>query len=80
VTIRGFPFHNGQWDFKLGGEWYPAKERRAAVIVDTLQRLATAILTNGMYASAFTGLLVFTLGMIIVHFTPDDDRDRKGSV
>ena len=30
-----------------------------------------------MLASALTGLLVFIIGMIIVHFTPEDDRDRK---
>jgi hypothetical protein len=47
------------------------------VIFDMLQRVAMGILTNGMYASAFTGLLVFTMGMIIVHFTPEDERDRK---
>jgi hypothetical protein len=44
---------------------------------DMLQRLATAILTNGVYASAFTGLLVFTLGMIIVHLTPQENGRQK---
>ncbi len=32
---------------------------------------------NGMIVSALTGLTVFIIGMIIVHFTPDDDRDQK---
>jgi hypothetical protein len=32
---------------------------------------------NGMLASALIGLGVFIIGMIIVHFTPEDDRDRK---
>jgi hypothetical protein len=32
---------------------------------------------NGMYVSALAGLGVFIIGMVIVHFTPEDDRDRK---
>lgn len=32
---------------------------------------------NGMLASALIGPGVFIVGMIIVHFTPEDDRDRK---
>jgi hypothetical protein len=47
------------------------------VTFDVLQRLATAILTNGVYASAFTGLLVFTIGMIIVHLTPQENGSQK---
>ena len=32
---------------------------------------------NGMLASALMGLGAFIIGMLIVHFTPEDDRDRK---
>jgi hypothetical protein len=32
---------------------------------------------RGMVVSALTGLTAFIIGMIIVHFTPDDDQDRK---
>ena len=32
---------------------------------------------NGMAVSALTGLTVFIIGMIIVHFTPEGDHDRK---
>ena len=54
-----------------------ARERGTAVVFDMLQRLTTQILTNGIYASAFTGLLVFVIGMIIVHLTPAGDRGLK---
>ena len=30
-----------------------------------------------MLASAFTAVLVVIIGLIIVHFTPEDDGDRK---
>lgn len=45
--------------------------------LDTIQDYAMRILTNGMVVSALIGLSVFIMGMIIVHFTPDDDRDQK---
>ena len=32
---------------------------------------------KGMYVSALIGLVAFIVGMIIVHFTPEDDRDRN---
>lgn len=32
---------------------------------------------NGMLASALMGLGAFIIGMIIVYFTPDDDRGQK---
>lgn len=33
---------------------------------------------NGMLVSALIGLSVFIMGMIIIHFTPEDDgRKRK---
>jgi hypothetical protein len=35
---------------------------------------------NGMLVSAFIGLSVFIMGMIIVYFTPEDDRRRKQDI
>jgi hypothetical protein len=35
------------------------------------------LMTNGMFASAFTALLVFLGGMIIVYFTPDNPSPTR---
>jgi len=32
---------------------------------------------NGMLVSALIGLSVFIMGMIIIHFTPEDDSGQK---
>ena len=32
---------------------------------------------NGMFVSALIGLSVFIMGMIIIHFTPEDDGRQK---
>ena len=32
---------------------------------------------NGMLVSALIGLSVFIMGMIIVYFTPEDDRRKQ---
>jgi hypothetical protein len=32
---------------------------------------------NGMLASALTGLSVFIMGMLIIYFTPENDRTEK---
>jgi hypothetical protein len=32
---------------------------------------------TGMLVSALTGLSVFVMGMIIIYFTPEDDRTER---